>query len=72
MEPSFRSWEDLADCQRLAPTLIKASNDTTQLPSTMAAIEAGYRVLTEKPFATSQEQCVSLAQTADPTLNSRL
>ena len=31
----------------------------------MAAMEAGYQVLTEKPVATSPEQCVSLARTAD-------
>ena len=64
-ELTFRSWEDLADRVQLAPALLNASNDTTHYASTMAAMEAGYQVLTEKPVATSPEQCVSLARTAD-------
>ncbi len=64
-ELSFRSWEDLAGRGRLAPSLLNASNDTTHYASTMAAIEAGYQVLTEKPAATSPEQCVSLALAAE-------
>ena len=64
-ELAFRSWEDLADRVQLAPALLNASSDTTHYASTMAAMEAGYQVLTEKPVATSPEQCVSLARTAD-------
>ncbi len=64
-ELAFRSWEDLAGRPRLAPALINASNDTTHYASTMAAMESGYQVLTEKPVAVTPEHCVSLARTAD-------
>lgn len=63
-EMSFGSWEALAAKGQLAPALFNASNDTTHYASTMAAIECGYKVLTEKPVATSPEECVSLVSAA--------
>ena len=63
----FRSWQDLADREPLVPALINSSNDTTHYASTMAAIERGYKVLLEKPVATTAAECASLARTADRT-----
>ena len=63
----FRSWEDLAHQEPLAPALMNATNDTSHYASTVAAIEAGYKILLEKPVATTGADCVSLVQAADRT-----
>lgn len=63
----FASWEDLIAEGRIADTLFNMTMDQTHYPSTIAALEAGYDVLLEKPMATRLEHNVHLVQTAERT-----
>lgn len=63
----FERWEDLLDEGQLADTLFNMTMDQTHFPSTMAALEAGYDVLLEKPMASRLEHNVQLVQTAERT-----
>jgi predicted dehydrogenase len=64
-EKCFESWEALLAQPPLADGLINATMDQAHVPSTLAALKAGYHVLLEKPMATSAEDCVRLVQTAE-------
>ena len=64
-ERCFRSWEDLAVREQLAPLLFNATMDTTHFPSTMAALERGYDVLLEKPMAVTPVDCIRLVESAN-------
>ena len=59
-ELRFNSWEDLIARGQLAPALLNTTNDQTHFPVSMAAAEAGYQVMSEKPMATTPEECVKL------------
>jgi predicted dehydrogenase len=61
----FESWEELLARPPLAEGLINATMDQVHVPSTLAALKAGYHVLLEKPMATSAEDCVRLVQAAE-------
>ncbi len=61
----FESWEELLAQPPLAEGLINATMDQVHVPSTLAALKAGYHVLLEKPMATSAEDCVRLVQAAE-------
>ena len=50
VERRYRSWEDLLAAGPLAPGLINATMDQVHVPSTLAALDAGYHVLCEKPM----------------------
>ena len=70
-ERRFASWEDLLARPVLAEALLNATMDRTHVASTLAALDAGYHVLLEKPMATTPEDCVRLvraAERADRTL----
>jgi predicted dehydrogenase len=61
----FESWEELLAQPPLAEGLINATMDQVHVPSTLAALKAGYHVLLEKPMATSAEDCLRLVQAAE-------
>ena len=61
----FDGWEDLLGRTQIAPALINATMDRTHLDSTLAALDAGYDVLLEKPMATSAADCVRIVQAAE-------
>jgi len=66
-ERQFHSWQELAEQPQLAPALINATMDRDHFPSTIAFLEKGYHVLLEKPMATTPEECLTLAATAERT-----
>ncbi len=66
-ERQFRSWQELAEQPQLAPALINATMDRDHFPSTIPFLEKGYHVLLEKPMATTPEECLTLAATAERT-----
>lgn len=59
-ENVFESWEDLLAKPQLAPVLVNATMDNDHFPSAMAALEAGYHILLEKPMATNAADCAAL------------
>jgi predicted dehydrogenase len=64
-ERQFRSWEELLTRPRLADALVNTTMDQLHVPSTLAALDAGYQVLLEKPMATAPEECVRMVQAAE-------
>ena len=63
----FESWEDLIAAGRLARAAIIATQDQMHVEPAVAAMEAGYDVLLEKPMAHTLEGAVKLVQTAERT-----
>lgn len=63
----FDSWEALTDAGQLGQGAIVATQDQMHVEPAVAAIEAGYDVLLEKPMAHTLEGCVELVQTAERT-----
>lgn len=61
----FASWEDLLAAGRLAPALVCCTLDRQHVAPTIAALEAGYHVLLEKPMAVTPEDCVRLVQASE-------
>jgi Predicted dehydrogenases and related proteins len=66
-ERRFASWEDLIAQGQIADVLFNMTMDQVHYPSTIAALEAGYDVLLEKPMAHRLEYNVALVQTAERT-----
>ncbi|HIC89544.1 MAG TPA: Gfo/Idh/MocA family oxidoreductase [Anaerolineae bacterium] len=66
-ERRFASWEEMLSQPQLAPALINASIDHVHFASTMAALEAGYDVLLEKPMAPRVHENVQLVRAAERT-----
>jgi len=66
-EHQFRSWEDLLAQRQVADVALVCTLDRTHIAPTVAALEAGYDVLLEKPMATTLADCVQLVQTAERT-----
>jgi predicted dehydrogenase len=64
-EHQYATWEDLLARGRMADALLNATQDQMHYPSTMAALDAGYNVLLEKPMAERQDHVVDLVQTAE-------
>lgn len=64
-ERQFATWEDLMAKGQLADALFNMTQDHMHYPSTIAALEAGYDVLLEKPMTTRLADTVHLVQTAE-------
>ncbi len=64
-ERRFASWEDLLGQPQLAPGLLNATMDRLHVPTTLAALKAGYHVLCEKPMAVSPHDCVRMVRAAE-------
>ncbi|MBO5868809.1 MAG: Gfo/Idh/MocA family oxidoreductase [Oscillospiraceae bacterium] len=63
-ERIFHSAEELLAQPKLADVMIIASQDQQHCPHAVAAMEAGYDLLLEKPIASKLEDVVKIAQTA--------
>lgn len=63
----FRTWEDLLEQGQIADGALVCTMDTLHTDPTLAALEAGYDVLLEKPMANTMVDCVRLVQTAERT-----
>ena len=66
-ERQFRTWEDLLALAKIADAALICTLDRMHVEPTLAALEAGYDVLLEKPMATTVADCVRLVQTAERT-----
>ena len=66
-ERQFHTWEDILTQGRMADAALICTLDDLHVGPTIAALEAGYDVLLEKPMATTVEDCVRLVQTAERT-----
>jgi predicted dehydrogenase len=66
-ERRFRHWEDLLERGKIADVALVCTMDTLHTDPTIAALEAGYDVLLEKPMATTVADCVRLVQIAERT-----
>jgi predicted dehydrogenase len=64
-ERCFVSWEDLIAAGRLAPALVCCTLDRMHVAPALAALEAGYHVLLEKPIAVSPEECVRVVHASE-------
>jgi predicted dehydrogenase len=66
-ERRFRSWEDLLAQGQIADVALVCTTGYLHVAPTVAALEAGYDVLLEKPMATTLPDCVRLVETARRT-----
>ncbi len=66
-ERRFLTWEDLLARPRMARAAIITTQDQMHTQPTLAALEAGYDVLLEKPMAHRLDECVALVQAAERT-----
>jgi predicted dehydrogenase len=66
-ERQFRTWEDLLAPGKIADAALVCTLDRLHLEPAVAALEAGYDVLLEKPMATTLADCVQVVQTAERT-----
>jgi predicted dehydrogenase len=63
----FRSWENLLAQGKVADAALICTLDTLHADPAVAALEAGYEVLLEKPMATTLVDCMRLVQAAERT-----
>jgi predicted dehydrogenase len=66
-ERQYTTWEDLLAQGRSADAALVCTMDTLHTAPAVAALEAGYAVLLEKPMATTPADCVRLVRTAERT-----
>jgi predicted dehydrogenase len=64
-ERRFASWEALFAAGRIADACLNTTQDHMHRESTLAALEAGYDVLLEKPMASRLADIVALVQAAE-------
>src|SRR5579872_777399 len=63
----FATWEELLAEGRLAPALVCATLDRLHVAPAVAALEAGYDVLLEKPMAPTASECLAMVRAAEST-----
>jgi predicted dehydrogenase len=63
----FESWEDLIAAGKMGQGAIITTQDQMHVEPAVAAMEAGYDVLLEKPMAHTLAGCVELVQTSERT-----
>jgi predicted dehydrogenase len=64
---TYESWEPLLVQPRLADAALICTQDQQHTAPTLAALNAGYDVLLEKPMATTLGECIQLVQAAEQT-----
>jgi predicted dehydrogenase len=66
LQPSacHRGWEEVFSGPRVADYAIIATGDTHHVAPTLAALEAGYHVLLEKPMALDEADCIRIVEAA--------
>ncbi|MFN8472616.1 MAG: Gfo/Idh/MocA family oxidoreductase [Anaerolineae bacterium] len=66
-ERQFASWEDLLAQPQLAEAVLNCTMDRDHIASSLAALNAGYDMLLEKPMAATAGECVQIVQAAERT-----
>jgi predicted dehydrogenase len=61
----FAMWEELITAGRLAPALLCCTLDRLHVAPAVAALDAGYHVLLEKPIAITPQECIRLVQAGE-------
>lgn len=64
VERQFANWPEALNGPRLADAVIIASPDEQHFESCIAALEAGYHVMLEKPIAPTEAQCRQILETS--------
>jgi len=64
-ERCFDDWQALLSRPQMAEALLNCTMDQTHVSSTLAALDAGYDVLLEKPMATTPVACIRLVEAAE-------
>ena len=64
-ERQFESWEALLEQPQMSEAALVCTQDWQHTAPTLAALDAGYHVLLEKPMATTSEECRLLVQRAE-------
>jgi predicted dehydrogenase len=59
-EHRFDSWESLLAKPKLADAVLNTTMDALHAPSAIAAINAGYHMMLEKPMATNLADCIAI------------
>jgi len=60
----FSCWQEMLERPRLADLVIVATQDADHHACAVACAEHGYDMLLEKPMATSEQECVAIAEAA--------
>lgn len=63
-ERQFRSYDDLLAKSPIAPLCFNLTMDRMHLPSSLAALAAGYHLFLEKPMADTPDGCLAIAEAA--------
>lgn len=66
-ENVFESWEDMLAKPRMADGCMICTLDDMHAGPAVAAMEAGYQVLLEKPMAVTEKDCVGLVEASERT-----
>jgi predicted dehydrogenase len=61
----FEDWQELLARPRLADALLVCTQDRLHFAPVMAAIEAGYHVLVEKPLSPDRDECLRMGNAAE-------
>ncbi len=64
---TFETWEELIAAGQLGQGALVTTQDQMHVAPAVAALQAGYDVLLEKPMAHTLEGCIKLVQTAEAT-----
>ena len=66
-ERQFHTWEDLLAKGQIGDAALVCTQDHLHVAPAVAALEAGYDVLLEKPMATTLADCLQLVHAAERT-----
>ena len=66
-EGQFRDWRDMLARPRFADAVVVSTRDDRHHEPTIAALQAGYHVLVEKPMATTEAEASEMVRTAERT-----
>ena len=60
----FHTWEEMLEAKIPCDIIIVATQDRQHFHPTIAALDAGYHVLVEKPLSPDFDECIRMAKKA--------
>ena len=60
----FHTWEDMLEAKIACDIVIVATQDRQHFHPTIAALDAGYHVLVEKPLSSDFDECIQMVKKA--------